>query len=131
MLKTIGIFTFLIFNSSFLFAQSRQSPIIMKDTKCEENAAMLDGTVSGLKEGSSIIAVARLGNSEKSAIYNLRRLKVIKDFISLTKYSKLLVTAQGERIKGRGRVEIYMNGILGLVFELSRNKKLMVGNCGY
>jgi hypothetical protein len=131
----IGIFIFLLFNSSYTFAQSRREPrgFISRGGTCESNAASFDALHALVQDNSSIIAIAKLGNSENSTIYNLRRLKAIKEYFSQThpEYYKILVTAHGERIKGRGQVEIYVNGVLDLVFEFSPKQDFKIGNCGY
>jgi hypothetical protein len=127
-LMILGVITFFLCFSNYV---SAQSPIIMSNTKCEENASIFESATSNAKKDSSIIAIARLGKSEKSPVYNLKRLKVIKDYLSYTKFSKSLVTAQGESMKVNGRVEIYVNGTLALIFEVLAKRSLQVGNCGY
>ncbi len=69
-----------------------------------------------------IIMIARLGSNERNNSLNWQRLKVTKEFAN--RYSMLdVVTAQGKKTKGVGKVEIYYGGILRLVIWAKRNEK--------
>lgn len=74
--------------------------------------------------GSLVILVARLGDGEKSEKYNQRRLKVVKNGINaFDRYpaEKVIMTA-GERVQGKGQVEVYIGGRLFAVFKSARKK---------
>lgn len=69
-----------------------------------------------------LIIIAHLGNNERNNNLNWQRLKVAKEFAK--RYSMLnTISAQGKKIKGIGRVEIYYGGILRLVILAKRNEK--------
>jgi hypothetical protein len=102
-------------------------------TNCELTILMLDSLAKELEDGV-VIAVARLGDGERNLKMNSRRLHNIRAY--LTKFlqtNRLLdqqvITAVGERVKGLGRVEIYMQGKLYGVLAVTRNKDLTVGLC--
>jgi hypothetical protein len=132
-LGTLAIFVFLyICFLTCTFAQTEQSPTIVRDDTCEVNLAQFDYLMAASPGLNSLIVIAGLGNGEHSVRYNVRRLSAIKFRLKVDpKLSERLVTAQGERVRGRGRVEIYVNGELRLIYELKKNQDLKVGNCGY
>lgn len=101
---------------------------------CEEHSATLDmmrnEVASGSGKDSLVIAVARLGNGEISRGLNRRRLYNLgvhwKDYGLPT---ERLILAEGERVKGYGRVELYVSGKLFDVLLVKRGKDLCVDCC--
>jgi len=81
--------------------------------------------------GTVTILVARLGDSEQPREVNRRRLHNVRTF--LTTYpdlnAKNVITAEGERVRGFGRVEIYVGGKLVDVILAEKNKDLEVECC--
>src|SRR5918998_1576813 len=84
---------------------------------CEMNAVIFDHMHSVISEGSVrdslVIAVARLGNGETSRELNRRRLynlRVRWRVFGLP--ANRLIVAEGERVNGYGRVELYISGKL-------------------
>jgi hypothetical protein len=98
---------------------------------CESNIANLDAAHAEASEDGLIIAVARLGNGERNRVLNHRRLYNLRTY--LEKFRKrtreTIVTAEGERVEGPGRVEVYVKGKLLITLELRRGQDLHVGSC--
>ena len=98
---------------------------------CENNIARLDNAHNEAGEDSVLIAVARLGDGERLRKYNFRRLHNLR--LYLTRFRKRsaqsIVLAEGERGRGRGRIEIYARGKLIDVLELGRGEDLYAGSC--
>ena len=70
-----------------------------------------------------LILIARLGNGEKLRNLNLRRLRNVRDSLKVTfGVEKDVVIAEGERIKGFGRVEFYLGGELVGALLAHKNK---------
>lgn len=82
-----------------------------------------------------VIIIARLGVKEKSAIYNHRRLREIKDYLvspAIGIPENLIITAQAERVKkGEGLVEVYYGGILQILIKLKNKESLQLLKCYY
>lgn len=101
---------------------------------CEVNAAELDSVrneaLGDTNKDSIVIVIARLGNGETTRVHNHRRLLALKNYLS--KYdlpTQRVVTAEGERADGYGRVELYVAGKLRGVLLADRNKPLCVECC--
>ncbi len=115
---------------------SPSSPNNLKPTNCEMNAAMLDrvpqNRFQGEAENDLVIAIAHLGEREYSSELNRRRLFNVR--YRLENYRglnpKRIVVAQGEGVKGYGRVELYVDGVLFEVLVAERGKDLCVSCCG-
>ena len=80
-------------------------------------------------DNSNLIVIARLGNGEKSRHLNLSRLRVVRNFLSNNRGIKRIVTAEGERIKGYGQLEFYVEGKLLFTLPIRRNKNIDLGSC--
>jgi uncharacterized protein (DUF1786 family) len=59
-------------------------------------------------DGSYVIVIARLGTGEQSR-HNRARLEEMKTYLEQLEKAKTVV-AQGERVRGFGRLEIYVAG---------------------
>lgn len=124
----------LVLFSHNTFGQDISDIIISDSGNCEENAFDFDLLLTRTKEyyGSEvIILIARLGDGEKSRKYNERRLEVVKAGITaFDRYPKeKVITAQGERVSGKGLVEVYLGGYLSAIFKAERNKNIESRNC--
>ncbi len=73
-----------------------------------------------------IILIARLGKGETLRKWNLRRLHNV---VQRLYHVKQIVKAQGERATGKGRVEIYFDGMLLYTFLAHHNRDLAVDCC--
>lgn len=123
--------------ASVSFAQERTADTRLEQAtpgNCEMNAALLDSVrTEALEEARKnrvVIVIARLGDGEISPARNRRRLLIVKNYLSKTELSvKKIVTAEGERVIGYGRIELYMEGELRVVLLANRNKLLCVECC--
>jgi hypothetical protein len=100
-------------------------------TNCETALMWLDAAMTEAqkdKEGY-IIFVARLGDSEKSPALNQKRLRAAKDYI-VERAANKIVTAYGERIKGHGRLEIYVGGKMLYFLTFPRNGQISCRGLG-
>jgi hypothetical protein len=100
-------------------------------SNCESNIAYLDAAHSEAGDDGLVIAVARLGDGERGRALNQRRLHNLRTY--LEKFRKrageTIVTAEGERVKGLGRVEVYVGGKLAVTLEPGRGQDLHAGSC--
>jgi hypothetical protein len=78
-----------------------------------------------------IILIARLGDGETSRVFNRRRLHNLSTYLNYIREipNKRIITAEGERVRGSGPVEVYVNGKLMIVFTVGRNQDLAGGEC--
>lgn len=74
-----------------------------------------------------LIMIARLGEKETNNNLNWQRLRVFEEFANMSSLLDV-VTAQGKKAKGLGRVEFYYGGVLRFVIVAERNKKFKT-NC--
>lgn len=103
-----------------------------KPTNCENHIAVLEAAHHDAGKDGLIIVIARLGAGEDRPDLNRRRLYNARAY--LTEYLNLrapetIVTAEGEQVKGYGRIELYVGGKLYYVLALKRNADLIVGSC--
>jgi hypothetical protein len=116
-----------------IFAQE-QSDMPTKPANCESDIAILDSASGQAGESGLIIVIARLGDGERNRELNRRRLYNVRRY--LTEWDghrnpKSIVTAEGERVGGYGRIELYVGGKLFYVLLVRRNADLIVGSCTY
>lgn len=128
-------FAFLISltTASYTVAQSVEfpAPTIRNDNNCESNKALWDLIHIEAGSDSPIIIIARLGSGEISRRFNHRRLHNIRIYLHHVREipDDRIITAEGERVRGRGRVEVYIRGRLFIVFTVGRNEDLAGGAC--
>src|SRR6266404_5654488 len=92
-------------------SQSQSSrPLDEWPMECEGAEARLDFAVIDTRkaEGTYLIVLARLGSGELSDSLNRQRLSVIKEYILRRGTDLKYVLASGSRVKGLGRVELYV-----------------------
>jgi hypothetical protein len=81
-----------------------------------------------LKE-TRLILVARLGDGERDRKLNRMRLRYVEDY--LNKKDVQYVFAEGERVKGLGRMEVYVGGRLAMSIPLMKgSRRLCWGSNG-
>jgi hypothetical protein len=95
---------------------------------------MLDLASNEAGEKGLIIVIARLGDSDRNVALNRRRLHNVR--VYLTEWNghrdpKTVITAEGDRVKGYGRIEIYIGGVFSSVILIRPNADLIVGSCTY
>lgn len=115
-------------------AQEPSAPIMLErydGTHCESTKAMLDLVAQRAGQEDLIIIIGRLGTKETSRRLNRERMQLPADFMANTRgiARERMVLGEGERVRGLGRVEIYLRGKLFVVFTINRNKDLSRG-CG-
>lgn len=111
---------------------TRPGEVETEPTNCERHILTLEGAHHAAGKDGLIILIARLGSGENRRNLNRRRLHNAR--VYLTEYLNLrapetIVTAEGERVKGYARVEIYVGGRLHYAIALKRNADLIVGSC--
>ena len=101
-------------------------------TDCESNAITLDTVHQIAGEDGLIIVIARLGNAERKRELNRRRLQNIRSYLiefGWRRSPKTVILAEGDRVEGYGRVELYAAGKLVAVLVAERNRNLSVSSC--
>ena len=115
-------------------AQGKLVPTLGTAVKCEEAKALLDVLRNDAEDEGVIILVARLGASDPWPKVNRRRLNSVWSYLHHAGQfpESRLVRAEGERLRGRGRVELYAKGKLMLVLVAERPSDDIVGpkSCG-
>jgi len=93
--------------------------------ECEGAATRLDFAVVNTRklEGAYLILIARLGTGELSSSLNQARLSGVEEYVRRTGSDLKYVLAQGSRVKGLGRLEIYVGGKLAEIMPLRKNAK--------
>lgn len=128
----LAAFVVLVVASSGV-AQSTEGAVIeVKPYPCEYNISTLSAAHNAAGAKGLIIAIARLGDGESSREFNRRRLHNVR--IYLTEFDwhrtpETVITAEGERVRGYGRIELYVNGKLFEVLATKKNRDLLVGSC--
>lgn len=98
---------------------------------CEMNASSLNIVAKDelLRDGF-VIAIARLGKRETSRTLNQRRLLGVKGgLIKSGLPAQRIIIAEGERVNGYGRVELYSAGKLQMTLLAFPNKVLCLDCC--
>ena len=106
---------------------------VVESTKatCEQNSAWLDLLMQKIDENNKIervFVIARLGKGEKSRILNQRRLHNARTYLENRLKAEHIISAEGQRKDGEGRVEFYLGSELILISLIKRNADLCV-NC--
>lgn len=99
---------------------------------CETNIHYLDNAHHLAGDDSIIIAVARLGTGETDPNLNRRRLHNVRAYLTQFAWKRAadsVVTADGERVEGYGRIDIYVRGGHWASLAVRRNGDLIVGSC--
>lgn len=112
--------------ASFANAQSPhvKEQIIVSGDNNETMKSELDAVASAAGEDKLIIMIARLGTGEPSRNLSNRRLQSARLYLESTRgiEKQRIITAQGDRVQGLGRIEVYVNCRLFRIFTLSLKK---------
>ena len=102
-------------------------------TNCEYNISILTGAHRQAGDDGLIIMIARLGNGERRRELNQRRLHNARTFLVEfgSRSPDTIITAEGERVAGYGRVEFYVDGKMFSALAVGRNDDLRVGACSF
>ena len=137
----LGVAVSLLLVGSFIAdAQEQRTPgttppsqVETKPTNCEFNVSVLTGAHRAAGDGSLVIMIARLGTGETRKELNNRRLHNARTFLIEfgQRVPQTIVTAEGNRVDGYGRVELYVGGKLFHVLMMRLNDDLAVGACSF
>lgn len=136
-LRYLIVVSLLLAGSSIGTAQNKSAPATeqpsqLMPTNCESNISLLSLAHQAANEGRLLFAIARLGDGEYKRELNRRRLHNVRVYLTEFDWQRTpeaLITAEGERVKGYGRVELYVDGRLFDVIAVKRNGDLLVGSC--
>lgn len=98
---------------------------------CESNRFRLEDVNSFAGKDGTMILIARLGKGEQSISLNHRRLHNARIYLSkfLLRKPDTIIVAEGERVMGRGRIEVYVGGKLVDAFGVGTNQDFYIGTC--
>ncbi len=99
--------------------------------RCEGSNSDLAGVNQIAGRDGLIIAIARLGDGERSRQLNRRRLHNVRTFLAefWNRDPTTVITAEGDKVKGHGRIDLYVRGELILALAVRHNGDLLVGSC--
>ena len=107
-------------------AQTAKSsePILINGDSNEDSKAALDLVAETAGEGKLIIMIARLGKGESSRRHSWRRLDTARSFLESVRAvpKQRMILAEGEVMRGQGRIEVYLDGKLYMIIVFARNK---------
>jgi len=114
-----------------------EKPIIIGEgrgidgTNCEDTMAVLDLIAQTGNEEETIIIISRLGRGETSRNIVRHRLRNLREYLYRTRgiAKERIIVAEGERVRGLGKVEAYVGGELLTTFYMKRNRDFFNG-CG-
>lgn len=102
-----------------------------KPINCEDFQALLDLAIidSQNLEGTYMIIITRLGTGETDKRLHRLRHYYVEDYIQERKVR--YVFAAGERVKGFGRFEVYVGGLLNMSIPIKKGaRRLCHGSTG-
>ena len=102
-----------------------------KPINCEDFQALLDFAIIDSKklEGTYMIIITRLGTGETDKRLHRLRHYYVEDYIQKRKVQ--YVFAAGERVKGFGRFEVYVGGLLNMSIPIKKGaRRLCHGTTG-
>jgi len=106
----------------------RSIPITIGADNHETWTAEISYLSQSIGADEPVILIARLGNKEVSRRLNRQRLRVARLYLHVGRglepqlKEEHVVTAEGEQVRGAGRIEAYVRGKLFMVFVFERNK---------
>jgi hypothetical protein len=120
-------------------AQDRKEPMVIGEnvgvdgSHCESAKAEFDLIAAVANErDSNVIIISRLGKGEYSRGVSRLRMAQIRDHLMMVRAytSDRVVTAEGERVKGLGVVEVYIKRKPFIIYRMKRNRDFIRGNFG-
>jgi len=120
---------------SLVSAQTQTDVVELKSNGCEIDEANFSVVWNDAKEipngNGFLIAIARLGDGDKARNLNQKRLSATKEYIvdRIGFPVSQLILAEGEKLKGNGRVEFYIDGKLTHVILPKPNLTLCTECC--
>lgn len=141
-MKILSFFRILYLLVTICTVIAAQSQSVIQDKQiveqkpwdCEFNVAVLSEAHQVAGENGLIIVIARLGDNETKRELNHRRLHNVRVYLSEFPFGwhrkpETIITAEGERVKGYGRIELYVGGRLFRSLAVKRNGDFLVGSC--
>lgn len=124
-LQPNGFANYQVFQTEQKNEQQTDKPLDQWPMECEGAAMRLDLAVINTQklEGAYLILVARLGSGEVSRALNQTRLKSVEQYVLRRGADLKYVLAQGSKLKGLGRIEVYVGGKLAEIMPLRKNAK--------
>lgn len=132
----------LLFTPIFVIAQGQsennQHPEINNVlVNCETGLVMqhivIDNALKKTKDGGVLIVIVRLGDGENSSELIQRRIYNMREYIKY-RYNSLasekVIVAEGETVKGNGRIEYYLGGQLSERLLYPKNGYICHSCCG-
>jgi hypothetical protein len=96
-------------------------------TECEVALYLLDKAIAKMDRkgdtNTNLIVIARPGTGETSRRIISSRLQQLKNFLTHVRGVKNLVLGEGERIRGLGITEVYVEGKLESVIYMKKNAR--------
>jgi hypothetical protein len=101
-----------------------QVPLDQRPMECEGAATRLDFAVIETEklQDAYLIIVARLGKGERPYLSDIR-LSAVREYILRSGPDLKYVMAKGSKVKGLGRIELYVGGRLTQVMPIRHNAK--------
>jgi hypothetical protein len=108
-----------------------ETQIIKGDANsCELNSLYLDMLTNEYRANNErVFVIARLGRGETSRALILRRLDVSRMYLNGRIKNDRILFAEGEKVKGEGRVEFYLGSKLFLVSLAERGRNVCLTCC--
>jgi hypothetical protein len=106
-----------------------------KPAQCQFRTPMLDYLNQDAQTEGVITVVARLGEGDIRPNLNRRRLHNVRSYwtqflpAAQRRKPETIVLREGERVKGYGHLEFYLDGNLVYVLKIARNSDVDFGNC--
>jgi hypothetical protein len=99
-------------------------PIVVNGASYEDSKTHLDFLAERAGDDKLIIMIARLGDGESARNLNRRRLRTARSHQEIVRAipRERIVIAEGESVRGSGRIEVYLDGKLLMVFLFGKNK---------
>lgn len=102
----------------------KKHPIIVGAANNETTKANLDLLAESAGTDKLIILISRLGKSESSRSLGWLRMRTAQDYLRSTRAlpKERVVLAEGERTNREGRIEVYLDNKLFMIFVFDRNQ---------
>jgi hypothetical protein len=115
----------------------RQMKLIERPLNCELNLLyqnlVMEEAIRETKNGGVLVVIGRSGSGESSRTIMRRRLLNVRQYFD-ERAQRLdpqkVVIAQGDAVKGFGRLEFYINGILFQRLMFPKNDYICISCCG-
>ena len=130
----LAVLTLASVNTASSQSRTGDKVIELKSESCEIDEAnfsiVMNAALEKVKDGGSLIAIARLGTGDRANNLNRERLRSTKLWLGKADFpANKLIVAEGERVSGNGRVDFYIGGVLTHVILPKPNGGLCIECC--